>query len=657
MQKNTQTTQNNEREERIRSVMERTKSNIYRQAGLTGLAIVVTLVLCFAMTVAWYSNIIHTGDMTFQASDWDFKFEGEVALMEAGEDGLVKAAPGDTEIVELNVSNDSGTTLGVIVNTLKDALSEEMQKRIYFYADASYIQNEETVARTYISGQDSYHYKILAGNTLTLNEEYCNDVPLMWEWVYDVLGYYVRGTVGAAEGGTMIVDVQDYIRPVVYDYDQAEFDDEGNLQTVDGAAVSDYLAQLYATDGFAGTEVGTPLAGYYPVEVNENGYGVWLYLCSQAEIIEANAWDSQMAALEEKESFQVKMVLTGQKVEETTVQVATEDQLTAQLAAGTDRVVFPADLTLSEDITLEIPAGVETILDLNGNTLDTAKSSEMIKLNEGSRLTVLNGTLALAGGSDDVHAISVTGAVLTMNNVTVTGAEAGVLVDDSVGTGTDSRVHLITCTMDIADVPLTVWGNGTVNTGRTTVLVENSTLKSQKYVGIMGNGSTNKGGTDIQIIGSEVSGHWAGVYQPQQNSTMTIKNSTVSGYTGIAVKGGNVIVDNSQIVGTGESAEPGYSQSGWIDTGDAIYVEDNYGVDISIIVKGDNTTVKSTNRYAVECYIPDSEHVSIVLSGGTFSSNSAFDGDVTKYVDSGYVSTPVADGSFKVEQAPAAITE
>ena len=653
MQKETRTAQNREREEHIRSVMERTKINIYRQAGLTGMAIVVTLVLCFAMTVAWYSNIIHTGDMTFRASDWDFQFEGEVTLADVEEDGVVKAAPGDTGIVKLNISNDSDTTLGVIVNTLKDTLSEEMQKRIFFYADTAYTKNGENTERSYISGQDSYQYKVLAGNALTLNKEYCNDIPLKWEWVYDVLGYYVRGTIGAAEGGTIIVNVDDYIRPVVYDYDQAEFDDEGELETVDGVPVYDYLAGLYASDGYAGTEVGTPVEGYYPVEVDEYGHGVWLYLCSQAEIQAANEWDSSMATLEEKETFQVKIVLTGQKVNEQVVEVATKEQLAAELAAGTDRVVLPASLSLSADMTLEIPSGAETILDLNGNTLDTAKSSEMIKLNEGSRLTILNGTLKLNGGNDDVHAISMTGSILTMNHVILEGAEAGVLVDDSVGSGVNSKVHLIHCTMDVADVPLTVWGNGTVNTGKTTILVEKSTLNGRDYVGIMGNGSANKGGTDIQIMESNVSGKWAGIYQPQSNSTMIIKNSTISGYTGIAIKGGNVIVDNSQIFGIGESAEPGYSQSGWIDTGDAIYVEDNYGVDISVIVKGENTTIKSNNRYAFECFVPDSDHVSVSFSGGTFSSNSAFDGDIGKYTENGYISVPVADGSFKVELAPA----
>jgi hypothetical protein len=94
--------------------------------------------------------------------------------------------------------------------------------------------------------------------------------------------------------------------------------------------------------------------------------------------------------------------------------------------------------------------------------------------------------------------------------------------------------------------------------------------------------------------------------------------ATITGYTGIAIKGGDVLVDNSQIYGTGASVDPQPSMSGWSDTGDGIYVEDNYGVNISVVITGEHTTVKSDNRYAVECFEPNSDHVSIVIKGGTF---------------------------------------
>lgn len=661
MQKKEKTTQSREREEYVLSVMERTKLNIYRQAGLAGLAIVVTVVLCFAMTVAWYSNIIHTGDMTFKASEWDFTFEGEVIVGE--EDGVVSASPGDSGIVTLSVANDSGNALGVITNVLKSALSEEMQKRIFFYADTPMTANGETTERTYISTEDSYTYKLLPGNTLVLSDTYCNDVPLKWEWVYDVLGYYVRGTVSTMSDNTQIISLDDYIRPVTYEYEAAEYDSNGNLASINGYTKDEILTQLYCTDGYAGSEVGTMVNGYYPVDVDVTGYGVWLYLCNESEIQAANEWDFALGSQEEKQSFSVKLLLTGMKVEESTVDVGTVDDLVTALSSGTDRVILPADLTVPAEMVIQIPEGVDTILDLNGHTLDSNKVGNLIHLSKGSKLTVMNGTLDLAGNNGYEPAITVNNATLTMKNVTLEGAEEGIEIDDSGAVSADSRVYIDGCNMVCSDVPLVVWGNGTVDTGKTTVIVENSTLHSESYVGIMGNGSVNKGGTNIQIIKSNVSGYYAGIYQPQQNSELVVQSSTITGYTGIAIKGGDVLVDNSQIYGTGASVDPQPSMSGWSDTGDGIYVEDNYGVNISVVIAGEHTTVKSDNRYAVECFEPNSDHVSIVIKGGTFVSSSAYEnhetynGDIAQYLANGYISVKVADGSYQVDPAPAEINE
>ncbi len=635
-----------------------TKLNIYRQAGLAALAMVVTLVIAFAMTVAWYSNVIHTGDMTFQASEWDFQFEGEVNLG-PGEGAVVLAAPGDSGMVSLSVSNDTGDTLGVIVNVMKGALSAEMQKRIFFYADAPVVENGETVTRSYISAQDNYIYKLLTGNTLKLGDNFNSDVPLKWEWVYDVLGYYVRGTIATTEEGTAITNIEDYIRPVVYDYEHAKYDAYGDLTEINGYTAYDYITQLYLTDGFVGTEVQTPLHGYYPVEIDESGYGVWLYLCNETEILAANQWDSELAGQEEKQNFSVRVVLAGQKINEEITPVNSLEELVTQLTAGAERVQLPADLSLSGDMSITIPEGVETILDLNGNSLKSGLNGNVINLSESSRLTILNGTLELNGMDGEVPAITVSDAVLSMTDVVVTGAGTGIKIDDTIGDGTDSKVYLHGCTMDTNDTTILIYGNGTVDTGKTVVVVDECVLNSRSYVGISGNGSADKSGTDIQIFSSKVSGYYAGVYQPQQNSSMTITNSTISGYTGLAVKGGTVAIENSQIYGNGESAEPAYGVSGWTDTGDGIYVEDNYGGNITITVKGEHTAVKSTNRYAVECFAADSDHVTIILYGGTFVSNGALDGDVSTYLPNGggYVCTLAADGSFRVDLAPAELSE
>ena len=52
----------------------------------------------------------------------------------------------------------------------------------------------------------------MGGGSLSLTQTSHNDAKLKWEWVYDVVGYYLLGTVS---NGTAAVE--EYLRPVVYD--------------------------------------------------------------------------------------------------------------------------------------------------------------------------------------------------------------------------------------------------------------------------------------------------------------------------------------------------------------------------------------------------------------------------------------------------------
>ena len=126
------------------------------------------------------------------------------------------------------------------------------------------------------------------------------------------------------------------------------------------------------------------------------------------------------------------------------------------------------------------------------------------------------------------------------------------------------------------------------------VLIENCNLTSQQYV-ISGNGTVSnsgKWGTDVQIIGSRLiqdtsnNSVFAAIYHPQKDSTLNIYDSYVSGYTGIAIKGGTVTVTNSEVVGVGtDPAEPKLTQDGFYDTADGIYVETGYGYEINVTIR------------------------------------------------------------------------
>jgi len=182
---------------------------------------------------------------------------------------------------------------------------------------------------------------------------------------------------------------------------------------------------------------------------------------------------------------------------------------------------------------------------------------------------------------------------------------------------------LVGCSFDTEEETIMLRGNGPVTGQKTQLIVENCSISSG-YIGIMGNGSdssTGNWGTDIQILNSTVSGRWAGVFQPQKDSTLTITDSAISGYTGLAVKGGTVKVSGGSVTGTGDIAyAPAMEGSGFTDTADAVYVDGSYNYGISLEIYG-NTVVSSGSGKALQVFKPNQlATVDVTVFAGVFSS-------------------------------------
>ena len=79
------------------SNVQRMQKNIARQAALTVLTVVLTVVILFAMVSAWYTNIAQTSGLTFEAEAWGFK--GDITI----DNEAIMAAPGDEGIIDLTV--------------------------------------------------------------------------------------------------------------------------------------------------------------------------------------------------------------------------------------------------------------------------------------------------------------------------------------------------------------------------------------------------------------------------------------------------------------------------------------------------------------------------------------------------------------------------
>lgn len=271
------------------AALEAARKKMLRQAALAGLLIIQLVILLFAITAAWYTNIVQTNDLVFETSSWGF--EGSIQL---GAEP-VRAAPGAEGVIPLTAVNDSDEVTAVSINISKSNMDEEMRKRIYFYADTSKLRNEEVMERIYLSNTGSYTYTMAGRGTLTLTEADSNDVRLKWQWVYDLLGYYVQGVV--TDDGAVITE---YLRPIEYNYDEIRttFDSDGTLATIDGVTTTEeFLQQVSLSDGYEGTiNTDEAVGTYYPVDVDDSGYGVWAYLCNYNEIQQNTEYDTKLGS-------------------------------------------------------------------------------------------------------------------------------------------------------------------------------------------------------------------------------------------------------------------------------------------------------------------------------------------------------------------------
>lgn len=633
------------------------KRNIYGQSvGLAAFVVIVTVVLLFAATTAWYTNTITAGGLSFKAEAWGF--EGSVTVS----DEIIEAAPGDTGVVELRVKNKSDLASAIGITISKQYMEEtEMQKRIYFYADRSSSINGETVDRIYLNNTRGYSYTLYGRNELILSEQIHTDVLIKWEWVYDVVGYYFMGTV---DGTTVTVD--EYLRPVEYSYDDATFDDKGNLLTVDGEKdVPTFLSEITENDGYKGKYTvsdGTLMYGGETVEVGELGCypidkdnNIWVYFCTKNEIDTNTVWDTMYAstAANDKKSYQARITVTGEQLNQEVVTLDSNADLANAITENSGDIVrLSGNVSLGETISVGKAATdteegqvVNAIIDLNGFDLAVTDPSitTLFNVAEGSTLTVYNGDITETEKNSTV-AFRTQGGEVTLNEINVTGVDTAIYVEDHKAGGATSTVVVSDCKLETEDYTIRVHGNGSASKTMTQLVVQDSTVISRTYVGILGNGNPDSNATSIQIRNSTVEGYYSAVYHPQKDSVLSAENSTFRGLTALAIKAGDVYIDSCTVESTvtdetynliAEPTDKNISQSGYCDTGDAIYVESNYGHPVNITISGDSVIKHTADISKAIRVFPEANHVKIELFGGTYSSDvSEFVGENCTYTES-----------------------
>ena len=672
--------------------LKKVQKNIYRQAILAGLTVVLTIVIVFAMTSAWYVNVVETSGLVFQTEAWGF--DGDIHV----NDAAILAAPGDEGVVYLTAKNDSDTMSAISVNVSKSEMNDEMQKRLFFYVDTPMSRNGENMERVYLNKYEGYTYNVFSNSQLTLTDQFHNAPQIKWEWVYDVLGYYVLAqpyeiqTVQTVEQDgetveqtvtTKSISIREYLRPIEYDFDEATtvINTQGeaisvDISTVDGTTNPEaFLLELSKKDGYEGridVDSKDNFGKYYAVDVDENGYGVYAYLCNYSEIQRATEYDTLLGQLaydqakgnplsdDQQKLLTHKAVLTlsAQKDEGTTLSVNTLGALRSAMELDSvDIIQLGSNITLGAGETLTIPADADVMLDLNGYTL-TDLDGTAIKAEPGSCLTMINGAIARdttqETGSATTYGVYATGAEVVMNEVDITGFKYGFYVGDNVNSNEqDSRVYLVDSKINAENWAVFVSGNGVLSEQRTQLIIENCDLTSSSIV-ISGNGDSSgngRWGTDIQITSSRITlaegAKGACIYHPQKNSTLTIYDSVVEGYGGIAIKGGEVSVMNTEVIATGAYQEPELGGSGFTDTGDAVYIETGYGYEIRLVI-GQNSTlttnVSDNDTRSLRVFEEGKDYVSVLIESGTFDEEQP-----EEYLDNGSAqSKDIGTGEWKV---------
>lgn len=669
--------------------MAKLQKNVLMQAGLAMLTIVLTIVILFAVTSAWYTNIIQTGGLVFNVQSWGFK--GEVTL----ENDPVAIAPGDEGDIYLTAKNEDSDIIEINVNVEKTIFHEEMKKRLFFYADTQASRNGETMERVYINSEEDYTYTVFGNGTITLSEQVNNAPKLKWHWVYDMLGYYVLGTPVKEEDETVTgMTVKEYLRPIEYDYESAVFNLVGaetqaegedsvirsfELVSIEGKTVAEFLEEITSADGYEGIlKLESAKEGvYYPVSIDaETGEGVYLYLCTYTEIEMATKWDTDAGEIAytlaidpdadvdtSRISHEATINISAQKSEIVPTEAATAEDLKEKIeeaaASGTSAVIKLTDNVDLGNATLSIPEGANVMIDLGGKTITSSvtktgnEKTAVIEAKPESSLTLMNGTVDVGEGSNIDYAVKTIGAEVVMNDVDITNSVYGVYVGDNLDNNTkDSVIYINKCDIDASTVAVFVSGNGTASERRTSVVIEDSTLKSDIYA-LCGNGTTSRWGTDIQVIRSKLNAtDGVCVYHPQGESDLTLTSCTLNGAMGIAIKGGNVTSIKTDITATGAefTDEFKYTGSGFNGTNDAIYIETNYNYDINLVVKGG--TINSRYNYALRI-LPDESNVNIDVYNGVFiSGTEEFVFNENWLAESSYFET-VSEGKTVNVMAPA----
>ena len=332
-----------------------------------------------------------------------------------------------------------------------------------------------------------------------------------------------------------------------------------------------------------------------------------------------------------------------------------------EAAQAGDTITLLSDFTLSK----RLVATKDLTIDLNGHTWTSTATSALavsgcyIKVTDSS--DAKNGTVKAGSGTSGNAIQVINNGEFVLENGNIHSANNGIYVNNGTVTisgGTVTGVANSSAALYLqSNATVTITGgnieahNGIMLWENISLTISGGTITGTGSTGIQGNGTYDD--TAISISGGNISGRWAAVYHPQGGELNISGKANLTGYTGVVVKGGTINISGGTINGTGAADTYKPLPSGYIDTGDGLYIEhydnstneENYGTPVVTITGGTFTSVYGK---AVASYANTNNSVTALdsfISGGTFTT------DVSDLCADGFACVDNGDGTYSVAVA------
>ena len=390
---------------------------------------------------------------------------------------------------------------------------------------------------------------------------------------------------------------------------------------------------------------------YYPVSVDENGNGVWIYFCTLSEIEYESVVDTSLGNVdaEAKRQFNTNLHILAEQKKLNSVTVSSEEELRTALTDDThNMVVLSSDIEIHEEI--DITNGKQKIINLSENTITTNLTGTIMAMKEGSSLSMMNGTI-VGNESHTGALITAEGSMVALSGITISDVGDAIWVADQTAKNTDTIMNITDCSISCSDSGVFIKGNGSVTNAYTYLNIENTDIVSTGDYGIVGNGSVlaaGNFGTNITVKNSSIKATYAGIYHPQKESKLLVESTKIEGITPFVVKGGIVTVIDSTVeavkIDNPESIIqlPKFEGNGFSDVGAALYVETGYDYPTTVTIGGESSFT-SHHQNAVVVYELNNPKYKVEITGGSFSH------DVSAFTAKDYSCTE-KDGRFVVSK-------